>query len=1061
MNRLRHELLLASAGTGKTFRLTNQFLRLLLAGVEPERVLATTFTRKAAGEILDRVLERLVEAVETPEGLKKLRAALSGEAAPAVTEASCRALLVKLTRNLDGFQVRTLDSFFAHLVRLFALDLELPPNWAIADQREGDALRSAAIQDIMEGAVPKELLPQLRALQAGAAGRSAHAPLLQGVDTLRSIALESEDGAWSVLRSSAPLEPSELAAAARALTTAPLAKTAKGKEMANWDKSRRKILSAIETESWKDVLEGGLGAASLAEEPIYCRKPLESELLAALGPLVAHAQSQVLNQLVARNEALRALLTRFERCYSARKREAGLYEFGDLPLVLAPHTARARLFDEREADLWFRLDGRIDHLLLDEFQDTAPVQWRFLAPLAREITSSAEGARSFFCVGDPKQSIYGFRQAEPKLLQNMESLLPGLRAERMQKSYRSSSIVLDLVNRIFGHLPTNAALQGTDSAPYQAAAAAWDAEFKRHEAAHSLPGIATILQARKPAEGEAKNAPALRCAVQRVAKILEEAAHVEIGVLTRVNRHIPGLIHALRQRGIDASGEGGSPLTDSDAVNVYLSLLHLADHPGDRAAAFHVATSPLGGYVGLPAEADAATVRSRARDFRRELLQAGLGEATEKIALRIQSDRSAVWSEWDKTRFAQLVDQAHAFEGHLSVRTSDFIDHLRTHRVEAPGGARVRVMTVHASKGLEFDAVVLPELDSPLVGKRDAYLTHRPDPTGLIQAVMLSPGKQHLTLSPALEELYAVATSKAVGDSLCSLYVAMTRAKRRVELVLPWVDPAKDKAAAAPTYASLVRAALEPERLLANDPEGALWRSAGNAPADAWAADAGMQEAKPALPEPELRLAKSDALRFTLRGRASGQEGGSKTTVLELLNPALGTEVGTLVHAALEACEWIEECPTGGFPLAARGASQPAVQAARAILERAFIATEIRDALSRRACSAPPAADVRVEREYAFSLLLDEEGGPPRFWNGAIDRLVVAEDNGRAIWAEVLDYKSDAVTEETLHERCEYYRPQLSVYARVVARQTGLELHQIHLRLAFLTIGRVVDLSLR
>ena len=155
MSVTQNELLLASAGTGKTYRLTNKFLGLLFAGIEPERILATTFTRKAAGEILDRVLERLVEALETKKGLEELRRALGLDELHA---ADCRALLIQLTRQLDQLHVRTIDSFFSQLVRLFALELELPPNWTISDDRQDAGLRSEVVQDVLDAVEDAEMI---------------------------------------------------------------------------------------------------------------------------------------------------------------------------------------------------------------------------------------------------------------------------------------------------------------------------------------------------------------------------------------------------------------------------------------------------------------------------------------------------------------------------------------------------------------------------------------------------------------------------------------------------------------------------------------------------------------------------------------------------------------------------------------------------------------------------------------------------------------------------------------------------------------------------------------
>ena len=132
-----HRLFLASAGTGKTYNLVVHFVGLLLRGVPPEKILATTFTRKAAGEILERVIEHLVEAVTREDKLAELQAELPKVD---VSEEACRRLLASLTRSLDQLRVKTLDAFFVSIAKVYALDLGLPPDWQIIDEVDAKEL---------------------------------------------------------------------------------------------------------------------------------------------------------------------------------------------------------------------------------------------------------------------------------------------------------------------------------------------------------------------------------------------------------------------------------------------------------------------------------------------------------------------------------------------------------------------------------------------------------------------------------------------------------------------------------------------------------------------------------------------------------------------------------------------------------------------------------------------------------------------------------------------------------------------------------------------------------
>ncbi|MCA8982015.1 MAG: UvrD-helicase domain-containing protein, partial [Planctomycetes bacterium] len=419
----RHELFLASAGTGKTFQLTNHFLRLLFDGVPPERILATTFTRKAAGEILDRVLERLVEGARGGDGLAQLAHFV---ARPGLSAGECVRLLGGLTRAIDRFQVRTIDAFFVQLANLFALDLELPPDWSIVDEREDLELRDEAVASVLGDGDKAERLELLRGLRAGAAPSRVHDEVLSQLDEGRDLYLESSEEAWSRVRSVGKLEPKALDAALGNLRSAELPRKKNGDPDTRFEKALAAVLNAVANEDWSVLVDKGLGRAVLDCSCAYYGIPFSDSLVESLTPVVAHAVGHLVEEIAQRNAALCELLRRFEERYQQLKRSRGAYRFDDLPLALAGSAQANNPLEERELDLWFRLDGRLDHLLLDEFQDTAPLQWRILAPVAEEVLADGTGERSFFCVGDTKQSIYGWRKAEPRLLAGLAAKYPVL-----------------------------------------------------------------------------------------------------------------------------------------------------------------------------------------------------------------------------------------------------------------------------------------------------------------------------------------------------------------------------------------------------------------------------------------------------------------------------------------------------------------------------------------------------------------------------------------------------------------------------------------------------------
>jgi len=1030
MTRSPHRLIHASAGTGKTFELSGRYLALLFAGVDPRTILATTFTRKAAGEIQERVLARLALAALDPLEKSKLERQLGRALAPGESEA----LLARLTRRLDHMRVRTLDAFFVHLAKLFALELGLPPEWGIVDDADELALRREAVARTLARTEPEELLVLLRGLQRGEASRSVELTLLREIDHGRSAFLESRPEAWQVVQAPPAPPVAELAAARRALERAEVPRKDDGSPDRNWEKELPQLRARVAGEAWQELLQKGLGKKVADDETTYQRREIPPELLAALRVLVRAAMHGIVDEVVRFNASACTWLERFEASFDELKAEERAYRFEDLPKALHPRdVSRLGALE----DLWYRLDGQLDHLLLDEFQDTAPVQWRILLPLASEILADGTGTRSFFCVGDLKQSIYGFREAEPRLLAGLEQEFEVLQHETLSKSYRSSQVVLDAVNRVFTRLGANPAFQSEE---HVTAATDFERDFTPHVAAKELAG-AVVLREAPPPEGEGREGgelAVLALAAERAAALKRAAPGATIGILLRRNKHIARLILLLRERGLFASGEGGNPLTDSTAVLHHLSLLHLADHPGDSMAAFHLASSPLAETLGLTHAGYMGERFTLAERVRRQLAHAGHGA----LAASLLAAVDAGYGPWDRRRFRQLIDLAHAHDERATLRADRFVDHVRLTRVEDPAATDVQVMTVHSAKGLEFDAVLLPELDAPFLSQRSELLTDRPEAAGLIQAVSRAPAEEVCRLAPTLAELWTRREVRELRESMCLLYVAMTRARHRLELLVQQ----RDKPDYAHTAAGLLRAAFDvpPTR------RGLLWASG---PEDqAWC------PAHPDVPPPSAPRAARPAPFRPSRPRVlatatpSASEGGGQRFARELVAPprSAARVAGDLVHLWLARLAWLADGlpPEAELLALGRTLTHDAELVARTLAElRAYLAQPATRALLTP--RDPPAAHV-VWRERPFALVLPDEAGRPTLWSGAFDRVVLTGDPAHPTSAQLVDFKTDRVTPATLAGRVEHYRPQLASYRRVLAAMTGLPEARITAELLFL-----------
>ena len=340
---------------------------------------------------------------------------------------------------------------------------------------------------------------------------------------------------------------------------------------------------------------------------------------------------------------------------------------------------------------------------------------------------------SFFCVGDAKQAIYGWRGGIAEIFDAVPDEIPDIAEAPLNQSRRSWPAIIETVNTMFSTLPTLNDLEEHEEPIRQ-----WCERFNEHETAFdSEPeanqrSYARLLVSEDTAPDEKKDADEKKrmhnaFVADEIVRLARASPGCTIGVLTRTNKAASRLAFELRRRGVPASEEGGSAIADSPAVLAMLSLLQLTDHPGDTASRFHLATSPLGPIVGLNTHASSFEALFVSRKVRRWLAEDGYGETLQSLTERIIDQCSMR----DVVRLRQVIELGWKFDAHPTARTRDFIALIESERVEAPTEDLVRVMTIHKSKGLEFDIVVLPELNHQGAWKRVAWaaddMTEAPD----------------------------------------------------------------------------------------------------------------------------------------------------------------------------------------------------------------------------------------------------------------------------------------------------------------------------------------------
>ncbi|MEM8496316.1 MAG: UvrD-helicase domain-containing protein, partial [Planctomycetota bacterium] len=343
----------ASAGTGKTYALTTRYLALLRAGVDPATILATTFTRKAAGEVFERILVRLAYAVLDVNRRDELEAAFRRDGllyagADKLDAAACADMLSRLVARLDRAAIGTIDGFFSRLCNAFALEIALPVDPTLTDDGSSLAaeLREAGIEAMLGEAADDgfaALLTLLRQLHHDTAKRSVTASLdhiFRGdADGLYATFRQARNStAWRRLATPERLGVKELRELLATLAEAAplLPKTKAGRTDARWAKALSNIVGQLHAQDWQALTNQGLIKAAL-ENGKFAAKDIPADLAEPLTKSGRHAVAELIETLNRQHAATFELLNRFAGHFESRCVAQRVLLFADLTDRLAAH----------------------------------------------------------------------------------------------------------------------------------------------------------------------------------------------------------------------------------------------------------------------------------------------------------------------------------------------------------------------------------------------------------------------------------------------------------------------------------------------------------------------------------------------------------------------------------------------------------------------------------------------------------------------------------------------------------------------------------------------------
>jgi ATP-dependent helicase/nuclease subunit A len=851
----RSAFVAASAGTGKTHVLTNRVLRLMLDGTPPRRILCLTFTKAAAAEMANRINHRLGEwAALTDSELRSALEELTGRRAEAEALGTARALFARVLDEPGGLRIKTIHSFCESLLARFPLEARVAPHAQVIDERTAAELLDQAREEVLSRALrePDSALARALGTVTAQVGDRRFTELIAelvqerrrflrlsdrypGIEALvaatyRRFGVGPEDTAESVLAAASAagrFDGPGLKGAAEAMLQGSAVDKKHGAVIIGWlddpagrvDGFRDYLSVFFTKDGW------GGGRKQLAHAQTL-------KILGDAGAILA-AEAERLERVRERLKAVTvagasAALVRLGHAlletYEAIKRRRAVLDYDDLILIARD------LLNERGAAAWvlYKLDGGIDHILIDEAQDTSPEQWQVIAALAEEFFAGAgarEELRTIFAVGDEKQSIFSFQGAEPAAFEDMRrhferrvrAAAQDFENVELHLSYRSTPAVLRAVDQTFARTEASDGLT----------AEARPISHRAHREGHA--GVVELWPTARPREaadrgewelplhpheaGSARAQLAERIADQidrwlKDGEVLEARGRPirpgDIMVLVRRrDAFVDELLRRLKQRRVPVAGADRMVLTEQLAVMDLMALARFVLLPEDDLSLAEVLKSPL---IGFDDDTLFTVAHGRGHKTLWQALKERCGQAP---ALRAAYDElSGLLAKADfmppyeffaevlvvrrgrqrllerlgleaNDPLDEFLNLALAYDRVHAPSLQGFIDWLEAGQAEVKrdmeqGQDQVRVMTVHGAKGLEAPIVILP--DTCRVPATDPRL------------FWLEDGDEPAFLWPprvALDEDVCRAAREAARrrreqEHRRLLYVAMTRAEDRL-----------------------------------------------------------------------------------------------------------------------------------------------------------------------------------------------------------------------------------------------------------------------------------------
>ena len=778
----------SSAGSGKTYELAKRFLSLYLRGFPLESLCGITFTNKATLEMKQRIiryLDLLVLDNATRADEREILKEFRKEQRFATTKREY------LMNNLSSLSISTFHSLFASFLSTLPFEAGILPGYEIISEAEEDILIEEVVDRFLETALQREKYKKVILDLILNDEKLVKENLIQVFKNIR--------GVLGLIRENL-IEPQKIGEAIKIKEpefkiavdkfllfireNRECAYTAKGMMNKYMEDFIESIKQLTGDKNWIGTGEKLIMNNFLSKN--YFRKftdklsDKESQFNTIVQSLVSSLKT-LLSSLSDKELALHIKpILEIDRILHKEKLKQNLITFNDIE-ELTDGALRSGI-----EYLYFKIGANIDHLLIDEFQDTSIRQWEILKPLIDEITGWRRGEKSLFYVGDPNQAIFRWRGGEPRLFDFIKKTYKNKISEQtLDVNYRSKSVVVDFVNRLFGR-EDSSAMENQGG-------------WVRFESVGSF----------KPTEGNEET----RKRTIEIVKELKSIGYNDIAILVRTNKYGIAMADLLEQAGISCVSESKANLLSKDDTRIVINLLKFLECPEDD---FSLASVLLSPFFGIP-EDTVRRIKEKGKRIKDKGKRRQLSPRKKSLYLSLIDEHP----DWDVSRklqgllkevgfttpyqmlyriykdlalpmtgsLAALLEAALSYTQKKQGTLTPFlnwiekvgkdieVEDIGKSACQAQGEGEVKILTVHKAKGLEFDVVIVPETGASPRAENRLLSYH-------YQEGNMQPDKIYWAdVAKLFPELTEEGMDRVIEDEKKVLYVAITRAIKAVYIL--------------------------------------------------------------------------------------------------------------------------------------------------------------------------------------------------------------------------------------------------------------------------------------